>query len=262
MIDTATIIALSSIAYIIAVGLHEGAGHGTSCAALGGHINELGAFYVSCNYTNMSAISIRLVALAGPVVSVITGIVSWVILNFLPESRHHAKYLAWLLGSIGLMAATGYLLFSGLTGGGDFGTSREGATYQLAPAWLWRIGLTVLGGLGYWLVALVSVRMLDTIIGGEGIERVKRSRKLVLTSYLTGGVVSFLISLLNTHGLASALASSFGGTSALMWMTRMMNRTKRSETLLLELNRHWGWIVTGIIITVLYASIFGSTIRF
>ncbi|HKI44460.1 MAG TPA: hypothetical protein VKA08_03905 [Balneolales bacterium] len=36
-----------------------------------------------------------------------------------------ACYFVWLLGSIGLMSATGYLLFSGISGIGDFGTTPE-----------------------------------------------------------------------------------------------------------------------------------------
>ena len=39
------------------------------------------------------------------------------------------------------MTAAGYLLFSGFTGLGDFGTSRDGALYLAQPEWLWRLAL-------------------------------------------------------------------------------------------------------------------------
>ena len=63
--DYLTVIALSMLAYTLAVVLHEHLGHAPTCASLGGHTAELGAYYVDCQYAGMPDISIRLVALAG-----------------------------------------------------------------------------------------------------------------------------------------------------------------------------------------------------
>jgi hypothetical protein len=47
--DKLTLIAVSAIAYILAVALHEHLGHATACVLLGSHPLELGAFYVNCD---------------------------------------------------------------------------------------------------------------------------------------------------------------------------------------------------------------------
>ena len=78
--DRPTLIAISAVAYIAAVGLHEHLGHTLACITLGSHPTEVGAFYINCDYAGMSDISIRLVALAGPLVSLLIGIVSFLIL--------------------------------------------------------------------------------------------------------------------------------------------------------------------------------------
>jgi len=75
--DLLTLIAVSALAYILEVALHEHLGHAAVCILLGGHPTELGAFYVECDYANMSALAVRLVALAGPVVSLLTGVISF-----------------------------------------------------------------------------------------------------------------------------------------------------------------------------------------
>jgi hypothetical protein len=220
---------------------------------------------VDCQYGHIPDLSIRLVALAGPLVSLITGVVGLLVLDRLPPSASHLRYGAWLFGTISLMTATGYLLFSGFTGLGDFGTSREGALYLATPEWLWRLTLVLLGGAGYALVIYLSLGRMDQIIDGEGTERVRRAHKLALTSYVSGGLMSVLIGLLNPHGfiivLISAAASSLGGTSGLAWMMQLLNRTRPSLAAPLRLDRSWGWVITGFTVTAIYALILGPTLR-
>jgi hypothetical protein len=263
--DYLTVIALSTLAYTIAVLLHEHLGHALACVSLGGHPSELGAYYVNCQYANMPDLSIRLVALAGPIVSLITGVIGLLVLDRIPQGFSHLRYWIWLFGTISLMTATGYLLFSGITGLGDFGTSRDGTLYLTQPEWLWRLASVVIGGAGYALVIYFSLRKMDKLIGGGGTERVARGQTLALTSYLTGAMMAVLIGLLNPQGivivLISAVASTLGGTSGLVWMMQMLDRKKASSNSPLLLARNWFWICTGFIVTMLYAIIFGPTLH-
>ncbi len=263
--DRLTLIAICALAYLAAVGLHEHLGHTAACIMLGSHPIEVGAFYVDCDYTGMSDIRIRLVALAGPVVSLVTGIVSFLVLSRLSPRMSAATYFVWLLGSIGFMAATGYLFFSGISGSGDFGTSRDGVFYQAAPAWLWRIILTIAGIASYILIISVAVRAIDQRISGAGSARIRYARQLALISYLTGAVVSIAIGLLNPHGVTivaiSAAASSLGATSGLLWMMQLLDRKRQIGAPGLIVQRSWGWIVLGGIATVIYALILGPTLR-
>lgn len=264
-IDYLTVIALSMLAYTLAVLLHEHLGHALTCVSLGGHPAELGAFYVDCTYANMPDFLIRLVALAGPIVSLITGIVGLLVLDRIPKGSSHMRYWAWLFGTISLMTAAGYLMFSGITGLGDFGTSRDGALYLARPEWLWRLASAVIGVAGYALVIYLSLREMDKLIGGEGTVRVAHAQKLALTSYLTGTLMSVIIGLLNPQGivivLISAAASTLGGTSGLAWMMQMLNRKQISSTSPLRLERSWFWVSMGFIVAILYAVILGPTLR-
>jgi hypothetical protein len=264
-IDYLTVIALSMLAYTLAVLLHEHLGHALACVSLGGHPAELGAFFVNCLYANMPDLSIRLVALAGPIVSLITGAIGLLALDRISQGSSHLRYWVWLFGTISLMTAAGYLLFSGFSGLGDFGTSRDGALYLARPEWLWRLASAVIGGAGYALVIYLSLRKMDKLIGGEGPARVAHAQKLSLTSYLTGTLMSVLIGLLNPQGivivLISAAASTLGGTSGLAWMMQMLDRKKASSASPLRLERSWLWIGTGFIVAILYAAILGPTVR-
>ncbi len=264
-IDIATIAGIACIAYVIGVALHEHAGHALACILLGGKVKELGAFYVDCDYQNLSDLSIRLVALAGPMVSLWTGIVAFYLLRHIHRASAPTRLLFWLLGSIGWMTATGYLLFSGISGLGDFGTTRDGVLFNLHPEWLWRTGAIVLGVTGYWMAIQKSVHSMENMIGGGGTEKIRRAQKIALTSYLTGGLVSLAIGLLNPYGwvivLISAMASSFGGTSGLAWEMSLMNENRDTGKAPLQVERSLKWIIAGVVITVLYTIVFGPSIK-
>lgn len=89
---------------------------------------------------------------------------------------------------------------------------------------------------------------------------------LVLTSYLTGVVVSIGIGLLNPQGAnivaISAAASSLGAPSALLWMMQWLDRDRQVATPGLIIQRSWGWIVLGVVVTIVYALVFGPTLHF
>src|SRR6266516_7123816 len=70
-IDWLTLIAISALGSVVGVLLHEHLGHTAACVLLGSRPTELGAFYSDCDYSGMSDTSIRLVALAGPLVSLL-----------------------------------------------------------------------------------------------------------------------------------------------------------------------------------------------
>jgi hypothetical protein len=263
--DLLTVIAISALAYIAAIGLHEHLGHTTACYLLGSRPTEISAFYVNCNDASLSDLRIRLVSLAGPVVSLLVGVVCFLILRYRAPRSSQGFYFVWLLGSIGAMAATGYLLLSGISGIGDLGMTRDGVFYQATPAWLWRLLLTLAGLVGYFLVDLISVHRIDPRLAGQGRPRIHAARMLALTSYLTGAAVSILIGLLNSNGLfivlISSAASSLGGTSGLLWMMQLLNREKVVPVPGLVISRNWGWIAVGAMVTVAYAAVLGPTIR-
>jgi hypothetical protein len=262
--DLLTLIAISALAYIAATALHEHVGHGLACILQGSTIKEAGAFYVDCDRVGLTDLGMRFVALAGPVVSLLTGLIGFIVLARLPSTASTGRYFTWMLATIGLMAGMGYMMFSGLTGAGDLGTSPDGLIYQLQPDWLYQVILIVLGVAGYVGVILFSVRNFDGWIGGAGTEKVRYARNLTLITYFSGAVASVLIGLLNPHGLEivliSAVASSMGATSGFLWMMQLLNRKKESSGPYLTWGRRWNWIAVSAVFLIAYAAIFGPTL--
>ncbi len=265
-VDFPTLIALSAFSFILATALHEHAGHALACYLLDGHIKELGAFYVDCGYESLSNLGNRLVALAGPLMSLITGVIGVMLFDRASKSNSQLKYFLWHFATVSLMTAAGYMLFSGVAGIGDLGTGEYGVFYQVQPEWIYRVGLAILGAAGYYGVIRVSIRKMDSFIGCEGVERVNRAQMISLVSYLTGGLVAVLIGLLNPYGLVivlvSSVASSMGGTSGLAWMMQLLDRRKNTGDAPFTMKRSWDWIALSIVFLLAYTIIFGPTLYF
>ena len=263
--DLLTLIGVSALAYVLAVALHEHLGHALACVALGSYPQELGAFYVECDDTRLSGFSIRLVSLAGPFVSLLTGLVCFTALRRLPHLAATRFYFVWLLGAIGLMEAAGYMMFSGASGQGDLGTTREGVLYGASPEWLWRAALFALGVLAYMRVMRSAVSAIAPRVTGSGAARIRVARLTALTSYLTGAAVSVIIGLFNPKGfvilLMSAMAASMGGTAGLLFMMQWLNRHRPAQGQGLYFGRNWAWVAAGAAATLLYGVIFGPTLR-
>ena len=265
-VDLPTLIALSAFSFMLATGLHEHAGHALACTLLGGHIKELGAFYVDCGYESLSEMGNRLVALAGPLMSLIVGVIGVMFFDRASKLNPQLKYFLWHFSTTNLMVAAGYVLFSGVAGIGDLGTGQYGVFYQMQPEWAYRIGLAILGAAGYYGVIRVAIRKVDSFIGGEGVERVNRAQMISLVSYLTGGLVAVLIGLLNPYGLVivlvSSVASSLGGTSGMAWMMQLLDRKKNTGDAPFTMSRSWAWIALSVVFLLAYTLVFGPTLYF
>ena len=267
--DRLTLIAVSALAYIAEAALHEHAGHGATCLAVGGRLTEAGAFYVSCDDRFLTPLAIRLVELAGPLMSLLTGLVCLTALRYVDRHRPTATYLLWLLGSLGMMSATGYALFSGITGLGDLGTGPDGAFDGIPTPGLARVVLAIGGAYAYRRAVIWSVRKLEPRLLGRDTAEVRVARRTAWTSYWTGAVVYLGIGAFNPQGwiilLTSAMASSMGGTSGLLWMMQRIDRSPEAAGGAagpgLHFGRDWRWIAAGAAVTTLYAIVLGPTLH-
>jgi hypothetical protein len=261
--DRLTLVAISALAYVVAVALHEHLGHATACALLGSHPTEMGAFYIECDDAKLTGVAIRLVAIAGPLVSLAIGIVCVPFARRLTSPA--AFYFTWLLGTLGLMGAAGYPLFSGVSGLGDLGTTTDGALRGATPEWAWRAVEAAAGLIAYIAVVRYAARALEPRLSGVGVTRIRPARLTTLWSYFTGAAVYLAIGILNPYGLVivitSALASSMGGTSGLLWMTRLLKREPSAHGPGIYFGRSWTWIIVAAAITLGYAAVFGPTLR-
>jgi hypothetical protein len=244
------------LVYVLTVVLHEIGGHGGACIAFGGHAHALGAYYFDCGYGGMTRLHMRLVAAAGSTVNLIVALITFPLIK--RASSLYGKWFWWLLFTANLLDWSGYFLFSGFSRVGDWGWGPRGAFSGMDHQWVWRVVL-VLGGSGlYYASALLAARRL-----GQFVCSPSAARRMSLSAYITGGVLSLLVGLLNPIGmvivLTSSLASTLGGTSGLLWLTRLMLRETDARPSSNQFQRSRAWIIVGLVITLLFAFVLGPS---
>ncbi|MBS0199355.1 MAG: hypothetical protein JSR70_02795 [Proteobacteria bacterium] len=258
--DWLTVIALAALAYVTGTALHEHLGHAASCVALGSDVKKFGAFYVDCDDPQLSALGVKLVALAGPVVSLLTGLACMRLLRVVQSPL--SRLFTWMLASIGLMTAFGYMMFSGVAGIGDLGIGDDGVLHDVAMPWLWRGVMAVVGYFFYDRCVVWSMRTLAGIVGGRE-DRPRRVQRIALLTYIAGAVTCIVIGLFNPEGivivLTSAAAASLGGTSGFAWGPPR-TRVGAGDSDAVTFPRSWAWIAASVVIVLAYAIVFGPTI--
>ena len=261
-IDLPTVIAIAAIAGLVANQLHEAAGHGGACLAFGRPVREWGAFYLNCDTQGARPAVGRLVAAAGSTMNLITAIVAAAMKRATPATMPRARFFWWLLFAVSGFDWAGYYFFSGVSGIGDW--CQDGVFAGVRGWGLWRVLLGIGGFLLYWAWAIVAMRRLAQLTGADDPGR-RQARLLSWTSYFTIGCVAFVIGLLNPVGwfilLASAVASSFGGPSGLLWGPSLIRPGAATAQPLL-ITRSWGWIVVAVAVVLAEGLILGPTLRF
>jgi hypothetical protein len=255
--DLWTIAAIAIVASAIADVIHEGLGHGGMCAATGGQPLAISTVHFDCSADT------RLVAAGGTLANLIFGVLFWVAARAVKQIASW-RYFFWLLMTLNLFEAGGYFLFSGIGNIGDWAAVVAG--WQ--PAWAWRVGLTVLGAVAYFLLFVpLCVRELRPFLGRDPKTRVRRARQLTLVPYLTSGILSCAAGALNPVGplliLISAAAASFGGHSGLAWMSNLLYgpRIASSELQMPEIERSRGWMVAAVILTIAFIAGLGPGVK-
>lgn len=261
-IDLPTVAAIAAIAGLVANQLHEAAGHGGACLALGRHVQAWGAFYLDCDTRAAPVMVLRLVAAAGSTMNLVTAILAAALARATPASMPRARFFWWLLFAISGFDWAGYFLFSGVSGIGDWG---QDGVFAAVRGWgFWRVLLAVGGGLLYWAWAIVAMRRLAKLTGADEAGR-RLARTLSWTSYFTIGCIALAIGLMNPIGLfillASAIASSFGGPSGLLWGPNSIRAGAPAVTPLV-ITRSWSWIVVAVAVVLAEGLILGPTLHF
>lgn len=262
-IDRLTLIAIAVVAYALANVAHEGLGHGGACVVAGGRPVAVSAIYFECDKSGMGPAARKGASAAGTLVNLALGGLAIAALRVGRREATPRRYFLWLLMSVNLLQATGYWLFSGLGNIGDWAVLIEGFTPHL---W-WRAALAIAGGAAYWGVIQLSLGELLPFTG-PGDEGRARARVLCLVPYLSGGVLYVLAGVLNPVGwqlvLISAAAASFGGTSALAWMTELLRNERRFPPRAqpaLRLARSLAWITAGVVAAFVFVGVLGPAVR-
>ena len=210
--DALTIAGIAIIAYILASVLHEGVGHGGACLLAGGKVSVISTVHMECSAET------RLVMAGGTLMNVAAGALCFALGRVTARTSPCLRYLMWLSMTVNLFTAAGYFGFSGIGGFGDWASFIQG----LGPQWAWRIGMTIFGAAAYVLVAWFSLLELRPLIGSDKEKRFAHAVRLSRMPYFAGGILACVAGSLNPQGMIlvalSAAASTFGGTSGLLWM--------------------------------------------
>jgi len=260
MPDSGTVGSIGVLAYMLGNLLHEGAGHGGACLLTGAQPLVLSSVHFECSVES------RLVMAGGTLANFIAAAVFLFLGRITGRSRPRMKYFFWIAMTVNLFTATGYFLFSGIGGIGDWGEFIRG----LGPQWIWRIGLTIFGAVTYFLAACLSLLELRPLIGSNQEQRYRRAVRLSTIPYFAGGILMCVAGALNPRGmiliLISAAASTFGGTSGLMWDPNLL----RKGTMIpygppaepMPLKRSWPLILATCGVAIAFIVVLGPSIRF
>lgn len=206
--DGWTLAAFGVLGSMISNVLHEALGHGGAAWLSGAHRIVVTSTYMDAGFDT------RWILAAGTLVNLTLGLAGLAALAAMNRSRVPLRLFVWTLTAFNLLLGTGYFLFSGVGGIGDWAEWMKGLT----PIWAWRTGFSVLGAVTYFASAWVLAEELARIIGGNE----ARLRRITWTIYFAGGITACVAGARNPMGwkmvLISAAASSLGGASGLLWI--------------------------------------------
>jgi hypothetical protein len=224
--DLWTLAAFGVLAYMISNVLHEGLGHGGVAWLSGARQITVTSTYMAAGFDT------RWILAAGTLVNLAFGLLGLAALRGMRRAkmslRMPLRLIVWSLTAFNLLLGTGYFLFSGIGGIGDWAEWMKG----LSPMWGWRVGFALLGAVSYFASAWLLARELAAIVGpgDAGVRRMgeARMRRMTWTIYFAGGLTACVAGVWNPMGwklvLISAAASSFGGASGLLWMPSVAAR--------------------------------------
>lgn len=222
---------------------------------LGGRPLVVSSVHFDCGDATMGTLARRGVAAAGTIANFIAGALALLAFKRTnPLEKPHAAYFLWLFTTANLFAGAGYFLFSGVWNIGDWADVAASM-----PPLLWRPAMAIFGGAVYFFIARRSADWLGSLVGSDE-RRMDRARALTLPAYLAGGVMFCVAGLFNPVGpiliAISAAASSFGGSSGLLWLTQFL-RGRRPAAEPAGLDRSIVWIVTGCVVSLIFVGILG-----
>ena len=206
--DRLTLAAIGILAYMVANVLHEGVGHGGTALLLGAQHVVLSTVALD------SSLDSKWIDAAGTLVNLAAAIPLWLVLRKVKLHSSHTYYFLLLAFAFNLFTGTGYFLFSGIMGIGDWAGVIQGLPYP----WLWRTLMSVAGGLSYYTAMRLFAGLLQPFMGSAEEPR-RRCRRLCITPYIAVGVLATLGGLLNPGGMKllfiSALPSTLGANFGL-----------------------------------------------
>ncbi|HLH05128.1 MAG TPA: hypothetical protein VKX25_20335 [Bryobacteraceae bacterium] len=244
----ATIISMAVLASALATFLHEAVGHGVTAWLRGDVPTELTSNHLSTLHPD------KWVEAGGTIVNLFLGAVSIVLSGDRGLSANR-RYFLWLFAAFSLLAGSGYFLFSGIIGVGDWRAVIEGWPHPVAI----RITMSIIGGGLYFLtVRLLAIAVRPFCPTRSAYNVVGR------LPYLAACLFSCAAGALDPLGLKlfflSTVPAAFGGHSGLLWADSLMPKQCKEQPLTVE--RAPAWWIAAIVLGLAYILVLGRGIHF
>lgn len=262
--DWLTVIAVAVVVHAVAVSVvHEGLGHGGACLLAGCRPQLLTTMQFQGDERTVSSAGIKFIAAGGTLANLAAATITVGLLRWRRERANATAFFLWLFATVNLLAATGYLLYSGVSNIGDWADVVHGLT----PFWIWHGSLFLFGAGMYWLATRWAMGQLGRRLGTSGAARVAEANRYTLTAYAIGGLLSLAAGLFEPGGalivLISGVAGSLGGASGLAWGPQLLRDPRVGEPRepALRVTRDWRWIVAGAVAAVVFVFVLGHGVR-
>ena len=247
--DFVTLILIGGASYVAAAVAHETIGHGLATVLTGGKVLLFSSVHI------LTGRSTRFIDIAGPTNNLIAGALFWVLLRRLRQASAASRLFLWLAMARNLFWGTGYMLYSGVLGAGDWLSLIKG----LQPGWLWVLLLELTGAVTYGLAALLAAREARCFAMST-----PRLWRVIAVTYLAGGAVACAAAAHDPNGAAWAIldnaapASLLAGVGffAVPWLRlRLAGDVRAADTD--EVKASVGWILVGVAAIIGFVSILG-----
>ena len=246
--STPTVIGVALCAYVAADLIHEVLGHGVASFLTPG-VRALSLSSVALQTSGQS----RFVSAAGSIANVLAGAAALLLARG-RRGFDATRYFLLLLGAVDLLNGTGYLLFSGVLGIGDWAAVVRG----LEPAFAWRTGLCVVGTATYAASMLLIAREFTRAEVAPD-----EMRPLILPAYISGGLLMVAAAAMNPIDplliLTSGASAGFGAMAGLLAVPALAARTLRSGAAALE--RSVPWMIAGAAAGLFFVFVVGRGIK-
>lgn len=246
--NKATIVSMTAIALAVATTLHEGVGHGVTAWLRGDVVTQLTSNHLS------SVRPDRLVSAGGTIANLIAGTAS-MLASGAAGRRANLRYFLWIFGALNLLSGTGYFLFSGVLGVGDWEQVIAGVPHYAAL----RVGMAIVGALLY----VGAVRWIAGCLQPFVADR-REYNTVGRMAYVTACAVDCVAGAFDPLGvhllLISTIPAVFGGFSGLLWADVFLEKTAVDNPL--RVQRSVAWWVAVVIVAGLFIGVLGPGVNF
>lgn len=253
--DAATIAAIAVIAYFLTTFVHHGLGHGGACLVFGGKLTMMTSVYAACTKFGVA------IDVAGPLANLIAAVILLVALITLRMATAHTHLLFVVGMAFNTFWWTGYFMFSGILGGGDWVSLVAGFENVRA----WRAGLVVLGFVLYclamWEVAMVLRRFTDE----DAPKPLARTWRIAWISYLAAAIAACAVALTDPAGFDALLYRvaplTLIGFLGMLAAPKLIHHSGHQMHTESPVTFSWHWIAFAVVVVIVFAVYIGPGIH-